>query len=884
MNNKNMTDYGPSEVLENRTNLQLTYTTEILQNLNRVKDKDRICSFFCGKIKEIIGRGYVFVTLMEADGKSLALKSIEGFEDKELIDSAINILGLDPRNMRFSTDDMSASELAAFRSGRLELVPGGIYDLLARKFPKVICNTLENLLKIHFVYSIGFVYQNLHLGGVIILLDSQITTEEKISNIENMVNRSAIYLSRIYTEEMKYLEEQRFTSALENSNLGVWERDLINNTTYYSKSFKKMLGFYNDGMSTSFDEFYSRVHPDDKEKLFNTINDNVAGITKRFNAEFRIQCKNTKYKWVLGRGSVISRGKDGNALKSVGVLLDITDKIKAEKEIKKALFYNRALIEASIDPLVTINKFGKITDVNKATEKVTGLLRRNLIGSDFSESFTEPDKARDGYKKVLLKGNIRNYPLTIKHQSGKTTSVLYNATVYRNESGKVQGVFAAAHDITDKIKAEKEIKNLSKYPSENPNQVIRTDDKGKILYFNRACDDMPGWNKKIGDIVPQRILKYVQGSAKLQLDKNFTVQFKPKTFSFSLVYNKEQNYIGLYGEDISDKILAQQELFETERIYQSLFENSVDGIYQATVSGRYITANPSLIRMLGYESKEEILKLNIPKQVYLAAEDRPKANERGKPFIRQLRKKDGSTIWVEINSKVFYSCGKPKYYQGIIRDITAKVVADQHLKQSYNKIKKTLDDSIKTISNMVEARDPYTSGHQIKVANLCSVIAKELGFNKDRIKMIHTAALIHDVGKIAVPASILAKPSHLSNIEFAMVKTHSQIGYDILKEIDFGYPIAEIVYQHHERDNGSGYPKGLSGKDIMLEAKIIAVADTVESMATHRPYRPALGIEEALKELELNSGILYDSKIVNVCIKIFKDNKFKFEETVNNLV
>jgi PAS domain S-box-containing protein/putative nucleotidyltransferase with HDIG domain len=883
MNNLSITNFGHLEASENKINAQLSYNTEIIQNLNQIKDKNRICSFFCAKIKEIIGRGYVFVMLADADEKSLTLKSIEGFENEEQIDSAIEILNANPRNLRFSIDEISGSEHAAFQNDKLELVPGGINTLLAQKFPEVICNKLENLLKIHFAYSIGFVYQNLHLGGVIILLDSQITAKAKICTIEDMVNRSAIYLSRIHTEEMLCSDEQRFTSAIENSNFGVWERDLINNATYYSKSFKKMLGYNNDGISTSIDELYSRVHPDDKEKLLNNINDSIAGTKKRFKAEFRIQCKNTKYKWVLSRGSVIARDNDGNALKYIGVLIDITDKIKAEKEIKKALFYNRALIEASIDPLVTINKDGKITDVNRATEKVIGLLRKNLIGKDFSESFTEPAKARDGYKKVLLKGSLRNYPLTIQHQSGKTTDVLYNATLYRNEKGVVQGVFAATHDITDKIKAKKEIKSLLNYSSENPNLIIRTDNSGKILYLNRSCKDIPGWNKKIGDVIPTCILKHIKISAKSQLDKNFTIKFKPKTFSFALIHNKEQNYLSLYGEDISDKVLTQQELFESERIYQSLFENSVDGIYQATISGHYITANPSLIRMLGYKNKEEILKLNIPKQVYLAAEDRPNANEREKPFIRQLRKKDGSTIWAEINSKVFYSHGKPKYYQGIIRDITAKVVADKHLKQSYDKIKKTLNDTIKTISNMVEARDPYTSGHQIKVANLCSVIAKKLGFNKERIKMIHTAALIHDVGKIAIPASILAKPSQLSDIEFSIVKTHSQIGYDIIKEIDFGYPVAEIVYQHHERENGSGYPKGLSNRDIMLEAKILAVADTVESMATDRPYRPALGIGRALKELELNSGILYESKVVNACIKIFKENKFKFE-TVNNFV
>jgi len=212
----------------------------------------------------------------------------------------------------------------------------------------------------------------------------------------------------------------------------------------------------------------------------------------------------------------------------------------------------------------------------------------------------------------------------------------------------------------------------------------------------------------------------------------------------------------------------------------------------------------------------------------------------------------------------------------VVRDITEKIQTEENLRQSYIKIQETLNATIKVISNIIESKDPYTAGHQVRVARLCTAIAEGLGFDKKSINAINITGLIHDIGKIGVPASILSKPSHLSNIEFEMVKTHSEIGYNIIKEIDFGYPIAEIIYQHHERLNGSGYPRGLNDSDIMFEAKILAVADTLESMTTHRPYRPALGIDKALKELELNSGTLYDSKVVNLCIQFFRKNKFKF--------
>jgi PAS domain S-box-containing protein len=201
--------------------------------------------------------------------------------------------------------------------------------------------------------------------------------------------------------------------------------------------------------------------------------------------------------------------------------------------------------------------------------------------------------------------------------------------------------------------------------------------------------------------------------------------------------------------------------------------------------------------------------------------------------------------------------------------------SEEALKKSYKKIEKTLEETIKTLASIVEIRDPYTSGHQQRVTQIATSIASELGLEEDRVSAISTAATVHDIGKINIPASILSKPGKISELEYEMIKTHPETGYDMLKNIDFSWPIAKIVLQHHERINGTGYPKGLKGKNIMLEAKIIAVADVVEAMASHRPYRPTLGIDQALKEIGQNKAILYDSKVVDACIKLFRQDKFE---------
>ncbi|MEW6668172.1 MAG: HD domain-containing phosphohydrolase [Thermodesulfobacteriota bacterium] len=193
---------------------------------------------------------------------------------------------------------------------------------------------------------------------------------------------------------------------------------------------------------------------------------------------------------------------------------------------------------------------------------------------------------------------------------------------------------------------------------------------------------------------------------------------------------------------------------------------------------------------------------------------------------------------------------------------------------SMARLQEVLEGSIRTVALAVEAKDPYTSGHQRRTAEIACAIATSMGLPEEQTKGIRMAGIIHDVGKIAVPSEILSKPSKLSDIEFALIKTHSQVGYDILKGINFPWPVAEIAYQHHERMDGSGYPRGLKGEEILLEARIAAVADVVEAMASHRPYRPALGIDAALKEID-NKNSSFDREVAKAFKSVFSDGRFR---------
>jgi putative nucleotidyltransferase with HDIG domain len=237
---------------------------------------------------------------------------------------------------------------------------------------------------------------------------------------------------------------------------------------------------------------------------------------------------------------------------------------------------------------------------------------------------------------------------------------------------------------------------------------------------------------------------------------------------------------------------------------------------------------------------------------------------------------DGTNWFVRCNP-VYNDAGKLIGTVEISTDVTSIKVARDELQRSLEQTRKLIDGFIVAVAAMVESRDPYTAGHQKRVAELARSIAKEMNLSPETIAFISTASFIHDIGKISVPAEILNKPTKLNEVEFTIIKTHPQVGKNILQGVEFPWPIADIIIKHHERLDGSGYPNGLTGDKIPIEVKIISVADVVEAMASHRPYRPAPGIEKALAEISLNRDRLYDPAVVDVCLKLFREHKFHFE-------
>jgi PAS domain S-box-containing protein len=349
--------------------------------------------------------------------------------------------------------------------------------------------------------------------------------------------------------------------------------------------------------------------------------------------------------------------------------------------------------------------------------------------------------------------------------------------------------------------------------------------------------------------------------------------------------NRDVSHAVVVAYDITEQKEAEKALRESEEKYRNIFENAVEGIFQVSPEGTYISANPALARMIGYNSPEEMMRetAGSPKQGFVEFETKEYfenlLKEQGivRGFETQHYRADGSVFWVSVNARAVYDAtGSLLYHEGTIEDISARKFAQEELERTLLKLRKNLIGTIKAMSLVTETRDPYTAGHQKRVSDLARNIAQEMNLSDDTIDSIRMAGSIHDIGKLSVPAEILSKPTKLSDMEFALIKVHPQAGYDILKGAELPYPVAEICHQHHERLDGKGYPQGLKGEEILLEARIVTVADVVEAISSHRPYRPALGIDMALEEIEKNKDIFYDSRAVDACIKLFREKGYKF--------
>lgn len=320
---------------------------------------------------------------------------------------------------------------------------------------------------------------------------------------------------------------------------------------------------------------------------------------------------------------------------------------------------------------------------------------------------------------------------------------------------------------------------------------------------------------------------------------------------------------------------AERALEESEKKLRLLAEKASDLIYRIELypEQKFSYVSPSSTKLTGYTPEDHYANPNLGFEL-VHPDDREKMRDLlehvdGSPVVLRWIKKNGEVVWAEqSNVPVYDNDGRLIAIEGIVRDVTERQKSNEALKRAFYSI-------VSVLSDMLNLKDPYTQFHEKNVAKLALEIAERMDLDEFTIESIRVASMVHDIGKINIPTEILSKPGKLSDIEFELIKKHPEAAYEILRKVDLPWPVADIVYQHHERLDGSGYPRHLKSDEILLEAKIIMVADVVEAMSSHRPYRAALGFEAAIEEIKKNAGVLYDAEIVQICTSIFEEG-FRF--------
>ncbi|UCD19630.1 MAG: PAS domain S-box protein [candidate division WOR-3 bacterium] len=586
----------------------------------------------------------------------------------------------------------------------------------------------------------------------------------------------------------------------------------------------------------------------------------------------------------------------------------VMDRRIQRKAKEKAEARYRTLFEDVPVGLYSASTEGKILEANPVMVQMFGYPdRESLTQVNLSDLHFNPEDRTRWLNAIMQDGFVRNFEAPMRRRDGSVFWVNENARAVIDPGGKATYFQGSMEDISERKYADEALREskeryrlLYEYAG---NAIFTYDLNFKLIDVNKiACDftgkrreDLIGRNFLDLDIISKddtaKIKKdneQLVGGAKSQVVVS-KVHFKHTDGRYSIV---EVTGTAIYREgkivaitnvcrDVTERERLLVALEESEEKYRTLVEHSSDGIF-IYGDDRFMFVNDQLSKITHYE-KEELYDISPWKIIY--------PNDRDKVKEIDLRRRMGEEVPRAYDVRIVTKHGDIRYcefavtkivYQGdeanlvSVRNITDRKQMEDELHQSLVKLEKTIQNTLQAMAKIQEARDPYTTGHQLRVAALAQEIAKEMYLPEEWIRGIQVAALIHDIGKIYVPAEILSRPSQLTTSEFALVKTHPSVGYDILKTIEFPWPIADVVLQHHERLDGSGYPRGLKTGGIMLESQILAVADVVEAMSSHRPYRPAHTLDYTLEEISTNKGRLYEPDVVDSCLWLITGKGFKF--------
>jgi PAS domain S-box-containing protein len=596
-----------------------------------------------------------------------------------------------------------------------------------------------------------------------------------------------------------------------------------------------------------------------------------------------------------------------------------SERKRTEEALRESEEKYRWVLDNMSDVITIMDMNLRFTYVSPSIMRMRGYTDKEATAQTFEQAMTPESlqisaKVFEEEMKLEASGTAdpgRSRILELEQYS-KDGSIVWmenSLSFMRDKAQKPVGIISVSRDITERKRAEEALRASEElfrsYLEYAPDGVYLSDVKGNFLYGNRKCEEIIGYRREelIGknflelNILSENSLNKAAQLLQANIEGKSTGpdeieliskqgRLIPVEINTSVVQRMGQGIVLAFVRDITERKRAEEELRESEEKYRNILENIEDGYFEVDRAGNFTFFNPSLCRILGYP-REEMPGMN--NRVFMDAENAKKVfrtfNEvyvtgiPTKGFEWETIRKDGARTYIEVSISLIVRPGeKPTGFRGIVRDITERKRTEEELQRTLESLRKSFGATIQVMVSAVETRDPYTAGHQIRSADLARAIATEMGLPREKIDGIRMAGVIHDIGKLSIPAEILSKPKKLTEIEFSLIKEHSRSGYEILKDVESPWPLADIVYQHHERMNGSGYPRNLKGDEILMEARILTVADVVEAMASHRPYRAALGLNVALEEIEKNRGTLYDEVVVDVCLRLFREKEYRFAE------
>lgn len=577
----------------------------------------------------------------------------------------------------------------------------------------------------------------------------------------------------------------------------------------------------------------------------------------------------------------------------------------------------QTLFDSAADGIMILRDY-RFVEFNEKALEMFGCDANDIIGKfpyDFSPEF-QPDGRKSKEKAIAMMDEaISGKPKLFEWRHKKLDGNLFDAEVSLRRFDLIDGVYllALVRDITERKRFDEQLRQseeLFRTVFDSVQDCIFIKDRSlKYMKVNQCtarlfgitCEEMVG--KTDYDFFAPATAEEIMNEDKRVLNGEFVESFPVKKIAGGSVIkfhtikvplrDSEGDIWGICGiaRDITEYDRAQEIVRKNEARFKLISENiaEVTFILDLNLKSRFIS--PSVHKMLGYqisellskelrtiltaESNQEVLK--VFQEELLIEQNLDKDMNRYRTLSLEVVRKDGSKLWTETTLRFIRDeAGNPIEIVGVMRDISEVRKAHHELMASYERLDKLLGGTVLALASAVEKRDPYTAGHQRRVAKLACAIAREMGLSDEVISYLNIAGLLHDIGKIYVPAEILAKPSKLTPAEFEIVKTHCQVGFEILMPIEFPWPIPDIVLQHHEKNDGSGYPYGLTKDKILNEAKILCVADIVEAMMSHRPYREALGLDQALGDVKKGRGILFEPDIVDICVMLFREKGFRF--------